>query len=144
MNAKRRRIRFHFWLDINKEHEAEVADTIAQLKRERSFSAVLRDGILIVSELRRGKVDKLMELYPWIKDTIGKTETVSESVGGDRMLRLEAQIQQLERMLLNTNHTSSIVTPAPQKLISDPDFVIQKDTSQDAAKNLLGAMSGLM
>ena len=140
MNAKRRRIRFHFWLDINKEHESEVADTIAELKRERAFTSALRDGILIIADLRRGKVDKLLEIYPWLKDAIGKPKGEPDSSGGDEIAMLKEKMYQLERLIIAGNQSPAMVA----KTMQEPAFVIEKDHSQDAAKNLLGAMSGLM
>lgn len=64
------RYKIQFWLNSEKIDELNVADTVAELKQRRSFSAVVRDGIMIVKELREGRVDLLLTLYPWVKDAI--------------------------------------------------------------------------
>lgn len=64
------RYKIQFWLNSEKIDELNVADTVAELKQRRSFSAVVRDGIMIVKELKEGKIDLLLSLYPWVKDAI--------------------------------------------------------------------------
>lgn len=64
------RYKFQFWLNGEKDDELLVAETIDDLKQRRSFSAVVRDGIMIVNELREGRVDLLLKLFPFVKDAI--------------------------------------------------------------------------
>lgn len=66
------RYKIQFWLNSQKPDELTVADTVAELKLQRSFSAVVRDGIMIVNELRQGKIDLLLKLYPWVADKINE------------------------------------------------------------------------
>lgn len=67
MSAKRFRLRFTFWLDVNKEEESEIADTIEELKQERSFAQTIREGIKLITSLREGSLDVLFELFPWVR-----------------------------------------------------------------------------
>lgn len=67
MAQKSHRLMFRFWLDIFKSEEAEIADTIENLKNERSFTQAIRDGIRLICNLRDGKLDVLFELFPWVK-----------------------------------------------------------------------------
>ncbi len=134
MNAKRCRIRFHFWLDINKADEAEVADTITELKRERAFSSAVRDGILLIAELRRGKVDKLFELYPWIQDAIGKPKGDTPGGSGDEITLLKERMHQLERLILAGNRPPEMVAQPALPAVSRPE-------NKKASENLLKAGS---
>lgn len=64
------RYKFCFWLNGDKDDELLVAETVDELKAHRSFSAVVRDGIMIVKELKEGRVDLLLKLYPFVKDAV--------------------------------------------------------------------------
>jgi hypothetical protein len=64
------RYKIQFWLNSDKIDELNVADTVAGLKQQRSFSSTVRDGIMIVNELRQGKIDLLLKLYPFVMDAI--------------------------------------------------------------------------
>lgn len=124
--------RFFFWLDYNKDTELLIAEQIDELKNHRLFTSTIRDGIRLVCDLRKGSIDVLLELFPEIR---------KKFKDGDKSTSdLEHRIQQLERMLLYEKTPQMVSRPS----LPEPDFVVQKDTSQDAAKNLLGAMGNLM
>lgn len=67
MSNNRFRIRYTFWLDILKGEEAEIAESIETLKDERKFAPTVRDGIRLINNLRKGKLDVLFELFPWVR-----------------------------------------------------------------------------
>lgn len=67
MASNSHRLRFNFWLDMNKPEEELIADKIEVLKNERSFTSVIRDGIRLICDLREGKLDVLFELFPWVR-----------------------------------------------------------------------------
>lgn len=73
------RFRFNFWLDCNKDEELVLAETIDELKAERSFSRTIREGIKLVVSLRECQVDVLEMLFPWIKDHYRKQLTGEDS-----------------------------------------------------------------
>jgi hypothetical protein len=64
------RFKFSFWLNCKNDDELLVAELVDDLKRNRSFSSVVREGIVIINELRQGRIDTLLRLYPWVKDAI--------------------------------------------------------------------------
>ncbi len=88
------RLRFTFWLDMQKQDEAELAATIDQLKQNRSFAATIRDGIRLVTDLRAGRTETLFELFPWVKDTLQPAPGAPAEQG------LQEQIARLETLLL--------------------------------------------
>lgn len=99
------RHRFNFWLDFSKDDELLVAETIDELKVKRSFASVVRDGIMIVNELRQGRVDLLLKLYPFVADAIRPTAPPVDPDRGD-----------LERLIEKAVHNSVsniIQLPAP-------------------------------
>ena len=92
--ANRFRLRFTFWLDMQKMDEAAIAEIIDQLKQNRSFVATIRDGIRLVADLRAGRTGVLFELFPWIKDTLQPAQPAPAEQG------LQEQIARLEALLL--------------------------------------------
>jgi len=67
MSSKRFRLRFTFWLDVNKSDEAKIAETVEDLKQDRLFAHTVRNGIRLITSLRDGNLDVLFELFPWVK-----------------------------------------------------------------------------
>lgn len=67
MSSKRFRLRFTFWLDVNKKDEAEIADKVEDLKRDRLFAQTIRDGIKLIMSLREGNLEILFDLFPWVR-----------------------------------------------------------------------------
>ncbi len=55
----RYKLRYEFWLEPDKPEHLAVIEMIRSLKTERSYAPVVRDGIMIVAELRQGRADLL-------------------------------------------------------------------------------------
>ena len=88
MAKKSFRLRFTFWLDMHKSDEAAIAETIADLKSQRSFVSTIRDGIRLICDLRAGRLDVLFELFPWVRseflgymNSLQPNSTASDSGG---------------------------------------------------------------
>lgn len=129
------RYKFNFWLDANKDDELIVAERIDELKRKRSFASVLRDGIMIVSELRDGKVDLLLKLYPWVADAARPLAAPPQTPStGD----LERQIADLKQMILQQQGSAIKAPPADYPLMKSPAVapvaVAAKPVKADAAQ----------
>src|SRR5690554_6622378 len=77
MAGKRFRLKFMFWLDMNKSDEAELAEEIEILKERRLFSETLRDGIRLICDLRAGRTDRLFSMFPWIVGEIDRQADVN-------------------------------------------------------------------
>jgi hypothetical protein len=95
MSQKRFRLRFTFWLDLLKPDEAAIAEQIEKLKFDRTFATTIRDGIRLICDLRAGRTDVLVELFPKVVERLKTPEpSVAES-------RLQAHIDRLEALLLS-------------------------------------------
>ena len=92
--ANRFRLRFTFWLDMQKADEAELADTIEELKQKRTFVSTVRDGIRLICDIRAGRIDVLFELFPWVKEGLQTVSAQPVESG------LQEQITRLEALLL--------------------------------------------
>jgi hypothetical protein len=150
MAAKSFRLRFTFWLDMCKTDEKEIAETIADLKDQRSFVSTVRDGIRLVTDLRAGRLDVLFELFPWIQ-----SELETHNLGSD--VATKERIALLEQMLLQQNtglkmHPISGPKPllmpqtaAPILEDEDSHLLVMKQikSSGNSAKNFLASTFSL-
>ena len=95
------RLRFHFWLDMNKPEEAALAETIGELKSCRSFAQAVRQGIRLVVSLAQGDVSVLEALFPQVVEDIYQAgvEAARDEYSAevtDRLEELAASVRQLE------------------------------------------------
>lgn len=111
MSSKRFRIRQEFWLDVNKPRGLELAELIDELKQGRVYSQAIRDGLRLIADLWRGRVDVLLELFPWVEaafyDRFLEQQPASESA-------LTRQLARLEQLLVEQGSVpvSSVTSPA--------------------------------
>ena len=148
------RIQHKFWLDIERDSEADLNDLVVDLKRRRSFVSTVRDGIRLIADLRSGNVAVLLELFPFVRG-----ELSGGAAGGDDDMR--AQLERLERALLGQDNgalMSGTGGPKPlvisgsivQPLINDdddymPTLTVVKAASSDsnASANFLASAFAL-
>jgi len=149
--------RFTFWLDYNKDIELLLAETIDDLKRKRSFAKTIRDGIRLICDLRKGRVDVLFELFPWVKAEFMAGVQPKETPG-EKALR--EQLARLEKMLIEQgNKPLALPQPGAPKQITTSQFAlprieddeedltgmveIKRDKSTDATSNFLNSLMAL-
>jgi hypothetical protein len=131
MSTKRYREKFTFWLNLTNNSEYEIAEQITELKRKRSFSKTIRDGIRLIYDLRQGNTTVLVELFPWVKENLKPQETTGEKV-------LREQLERLERLLIEQGN-KPIALPATTSLsetLLDEDLpsVFVQDVIADPAE----------
>jgi len=139
MASRRFRLRFTFWLDVEKDAEYELAETIDELKQQRRFSETIRDGIRLICDLREGRTDSLYELFPWVKIENGGTPDQSLQQEIESLRQLLLAQQGLERASYNTE---------PDRFDTfddDDDIDLEiKETSDGAStSNFLNSLMGL-
>ena len=143
---------FKFWLDFDKDEELLIAEEIDHLKKNRTFTKTIRDGIRLIGDLRRGRVAVLFELFPWVK---------AEFLAGvqppvdDRLLQ---QLKRIEHQLIEQGNTpihlpARIGGPKPISVpqLSAPNLdeddhmliKIKQDTSTDSVQNFLNSVFAL-
>lgn len=98
------RYRRDFWLDTGKDEELLLLETIDELKQQRRFTSVLRDGIRLVVDLRAGRLDVLFELFPWVLEKMQRGTSGGD--GGE----LERRLDELQRLIMAQ---SNIPAPPP-------------------------------
>lgn len=89
---KRFRLMYKFWLDVNKPDEFELAEQIDELKAEHTFTKTIRDGLRLIQSLRQGRVDVLLEMFPFVEAElqprldVPDNSVLYEEIGGLRQL----------------------------------------------------------
>lgn len=114
MSNKRNRLQFIFWLDIDKQSDLTVIKDIQELKKERSFTQTIRDGVRLIRDLRQGNLTVLFELFPW-----AKAEFVA-GVVAQQETAIQKELQKLQELIeqgANTLGTSS----RPHQVQETPD-----------------------
>jgi hypothetical protein len=69
---ERLRVQYRFWLDAMKDAELELGMEIATMKKRRKFQTTVKDALRLILDLRAGRVDVLLELFPFVRDAMAK------------------------------------------------------------------------
>ena len=127
------RMRFNFWLDMSKQDEFELADTIDILKEKRSFTAVVRDGIRLIVDLKRGKTDVLRELFPAI---VAGMEGQRDSIAVAQFQAIIAQLQTTS----SADQSRRVSTPNPAPIVTVSESDISDEEITHNMLSLFGAL----
>jgi hypothetical protein len=144
------RKQIRFWLNLEDDSEYAIAEQVEILKRQRNFTAAIRDGIRLVCDLRAGRVDVLLELFPFVRSALSDKPAPPDT--GD----LERKLDQIQQQLLSAGTPPPVVASAAPKPIAVPKLpapvldddtpelvTIRRDTSTDSSKNFLNAALAL-
>ena len=145
------RERFSFWLDLGKGSEFILADTIFELKQKRLFASTIRDGIRLIVDLRAGRVDVLLELFPFVEETLLKRAAPLNGVDLDTLQQFEQLIYHIRGVdsRIGAEVVSSTGGEIKKMKISssgteDEVLIVKKAKSNgNSAKNFLDAAYGL-
>lgn len=136
MGNRRFRLKFTFWLDVEKTDEYDLAEQIDELKQQRRFSQTIRDGIRLICDLREGRTDSLFELFPWLK------AEVLAANGAEPERSLQHEIQSLRQLLLAQQGAPARYDEA---FDDDDDIELEFKAVSDGAStnNFLNSIMGL-
>lgn len=68
----RLRVQYRFWLDAMKDAELELGQEILVMKKRRKFQTTVKDALRLILDLRAGRVEVLLELFPFVRDAMAK------------------------------------------------------------------------
>ena len=110
-----------FWLDRNKPAEVDVAREIKSLKKHRLYHQTIRDGIMLLKELRVGRLDMLYRLFPRLYDWLVPAEDYLETVAENDALRREVEayrlsVDKLSEIIAAQQQSAPALTPGPQRI----------------------------
>ena len=133
MAKERFRLQFKFWLDVNKPDEYALAETIAELKENKIFSGVVRDGIRLAADLCRGNLDVLLSLFPWVEEAFYE-RFQEQHVAPDQ--QFHEQLARLERLLVEQGNMSISESLKPAVTSNNgPKPMTFKDIAEPAPNN---------
>jgi hypothetical protein len=133
-----------------------IAERIETLKADRTFAKTVRDGIRLICDLRAGKLEVLLELFPWVKTELSSAQphkTNSEVELHSQLARLEMLLtEQISGLQLSSIPLQTVSAGGPRTL-NAPKFelprfdddendtvVVQRDTRTNSALNFLNSM----
>jgi hypothetical protein len=161
MALNRYREKFMFWLNLVDNQEFAIAEQISELKKQRLFASTIRDGIRLIYDLRRGKVDVLFELFPWVKAEflagVQPQETAGERALREQLARIEQQLLQQGNVPLQLLSSAPKSVASGPKAMTVPAFsapsfdeddefntvILKKDTSTNSSQNFINSMLNL-
>ena len=93
---KRYRVMHRFWLDITKDDEDALDEQIAELKQSRKWQTTARNALRLFFDLRAGRVDVLLELFPFVEKRIAAKsgDNDSDELKQIKSLLLQMQLEQ--------------------------------------------------
>lgn len=152
---KRYRLQYKFWLNQYDEEEKLVSEIIEWLKTERDFTKAIRDGLRLIWDLRNGRVEVLLELFPQIREWLSTPEPPPNDPTGN----LEKRLIRIEDLILTQKELPEPPANYPQlkplstklqpifelpRLDDDEEtLILKKSTNVDASANFYAAMMNL-
>jgi hypothetical protein len=121
------RLQFRFWLDVFRPEENALASYVETLKKQRHFAQTIRDALRLIQDLRAGRVEVLLLLFPWIADYF----TPPPSQKNEALDPILAQLERLETYFHKAPHTLSMAQPLQ---LNEPP-IEEGDTIQIQAAN---------
>ena len=150
---------WRFWLNINDPEQDELNRYCEWASEQRKLAQWIRDGLRLIGTLREGRVDVLIEMFPFVQQALVSSSSGSTSSTDDTDKRLE-RIEQLllENSQGTTYQMSGVSAPGP-KALNVPKFdlpafdddaddmdtlIIEKNSVKvDATANFLSSLTGL-
>jgi hypothetical protein len=154
MRAPRPRMRYVFWLNLANPLELYIAEILEYSRKNRQLTTIIRDGVRLIYDLRQGKTDVLLEMFPWVKTALTEAEKPATTAIQHQLDRLEQLILQQGSVPIEMpKHSDKNGGP---KALNVPDFdlpiiedheddtvVLKKDTSTESAMNFINSMLNL-
>jgi hypothetical protein len=84
-----------FWLDEQMEDDRELLGIITELRKAREFTQIVRDGIRLIRELKEGRVDMLLTLFPNVVYWLEIKLTPPPDTSG-----IESKLDRLEQLVM--------------------------------------------
>lgn len=143
--------RFEFWLDYDKPEQLAIAEKIEAMKERRQFAPNVRNGLLLVEDLRAGNVEVLLQLFPDIREKLSVPPPPSPEVSQNN--RLAAVLEQLASTLKSNKQHDNKLLPATVPANLGPGLEMEplpevkvrttKTTSNQSSQNFLNSLMSL-
>jgi hypothetical protein len=125
MSSKTYRVMHKFWLDLTKDTEYSLDEQIHNLKKKRTYTKTIRDGIRLISDLREGRLEVLFELFPWVRAEFLEYMSTLQQQPNEPHFALQQQLARLESLLLGQgNAPMNINSKSPKTEVNGPKKMV--------------------
>jgi hypothetical protein len=140
--------RFEFWLNFDKPEQVALAEKIDVMKERRQFAPNVRDGLLLMEDLRAGNVETLLQLFPDIRERL--SVPAPEPVPDPKEQRLADALELLATAIKSTGHAKPALSGAlpgavgkPLELEAVPEVKV-RESKQDSGQSSQNFLNSLM
>lgn len=143
LEKKEHRLQFRFWLDVIRPEEDQLAEYVNDLKEKRSFAQTIREALHLIRDLRQGRVEVLLRLFPWIEDHFAKPISAPAPMLLPDPFR--EQLDRIERYFhqLPVAPTSQPMLLLDEPLPDEPTILMERVKDSKSGWNNLISMAGL-
>ncbi len=135
--TSRFRLRFTFWLDLNKPDENLIAEMIDDLKIGKLFAKTIRDGIRLIYDLRAGRLDTLFELFPWVQEALTKPTAITDvSTGAGQLEEIKSILELVVRQQTSGGYMIQSSSQTLQKPLPIPPVAEVKASAPVSADEI--------
>lgn len=135
------RMQFRFWLDVEREEEHAIAEYIERLKEARMFASTIRDAFRLIFDLRLGRVNVLLALFPWIEEYFReKYQQPRQDISG-QLAELRGLLQS-GALVVTSEKQASRNFQLPTSL-EDPEIALAKAAPGNSVYNALLSAAAL-
>lgn len=129
-----------FWLDAMRDDEYQLLEYVDEQKQQRSFAQTMRDALNLIRDLRQGRTDWLLFLFPWVYSAIyaqaeadllnRQPEPPQQDRLASEIARLSAQIEAMGAIPIGDGQKPS-AAPVPRlKAPSEPEPELEIKTAK--------------
>lgn len=145
--------RFEFWLDFEKPEQLAIAEKIDVMKERRQFAPNIRNGLLLMEDLREGNVEILLQLFPDIRERLSVPpppplpKDTNETRLATALEQLASAIKQSGRQtpLLASGATPPTGLGTPREMDPLPEVKVRESDSDNgqSTQNFLNSLLSL-
>lgn len=144
-----------FWLDMRKDDESFLHEFVQDLKSQRLFAATIRNALLLIYDLREGRVDMLLEMFPFVREAVRAADSGSDDGQKEIHRRLDGIEQWMATYVSSNNRVMSDVPAGapkplgglrpvtPRRDDDDDVLVLKKSDGKESVENFLKSAMAL-
>lgn len=149
MGHQKRR-QWRFWLTLSNVEDEQLNRFCEWASEQRKLTQFICDGLRLVGTLREGRIDVLLELFPFVQQAL--TADVKPDNSGSN--GTDKRLDRIEQLLLENSQGTAYQMgskPVSPKKFDEPTFddfdtlVLEKSTATvDASANFMASLSGML
>lgn len=123
--SNRCRFQVKWWLNLCDPFEYDLAQKVGELTQSRQLAGTLRDALRLILDLRAGRTDVLLELFPWVLNSAAPQSP------------METRLAQLEALMLRQGNT---IIPLEPRLSAGDTVPLTPISAEEIGRNFAAGM----